>query len=754
MKKIIALILVLCMTAGMIVSVSAASPFAQRLNLVRIIRAMFDKDDNGYGIGELDDNILTVYVAPNGKKDADGTEKNPYATIEAARDAIREINKTGLNGINVVLEEGEYKIEQTIEFTAEDSGTEKCPITYIGDGEVILCGGVSFDHTAFSKGEGQLTQYFPEEAKDNIVILDLKDYGYTVEQVEKLLAKKTGSYQSNAPVIAVNGESMTLARYPNNEWISMEHGQFYDANGNPTQYTDNDRSIPKEQQAHTTRVEYGDDHFETVTSWHSYEDAFVEGRFTHLWVHDNSEIVEINYETDEITVPYSGAYIPNDGGLLYFYNIPEELDVPGEYIVDRDCILYYYPEENFETARFTLAVIDSNMIEIDSDYITFDNLILESGRNTAINGKIDNCTIQNCIIRDFLGSGINITDGYNNYIFSNELYSIARSGIEYNGGDRATLTKSNTTICNNYVHDYGYGGIIEYAIEYGGCGITICHNECCDSNTLAMDCSGPYNITEYNYIHDVGKFFSDGGAIGSGGNNNYGSIFRYNIIENTGTDEYPAVTQLGVQAFTVDCDANGLTIYSNIVNNITGSGVGISGGRDHDVHNNLFISCGFYAYSLDARDYVDIKNAGVPATSSVPDILLSDIWQEAFPALRGLHGNFDPENPLDPMFEGTPGGNRFVDNYGFYDRMNRLTNYIGHYTFLNYDDEIINASCEIFPINENNGNMKTYNSRRDGVIYYADALAEAEAAGCPIMTTEEFNKIGRFGIGVQSEYVK
>ena len=87
MKKIIALVLVLCMSFGMIVSVSAASPFIQRLNLARLIRSMFASDENDYGFGEVKDGILTVYVAKNGKKDADGTEKNPYATIEAARDA-------------------------------------------------------------------------------------------------------------------------------------------------------------------------------------------------------------------------------------------------------------------------------------------------------------------------------------------------------------------------------------------------------------------------------------------------------------------------------------------------------------------------------------------------------------------------------------------------------------------------------------------------------------------------------------------
>ncbi|MBP3378629.1 MAG: hypothetical protein J6L96_07755, partial [Clostridia bacterium] len=128
MKRIIAFILVLCMTAGMIISVSADSPFAKRLNLVRLIRTMFASDEDAPEFGELDDGKLIIYVATNGKKDADGTKKAPFATIEAARDAIRTMDKSRFDGIDVVVTKGAYSISETIVFTEEDSGTADCPI--------------------------------------------------------------------------------------------------------------------------------------------------------------------------------------------------------------------------------------------------------------------------------------------------------------------------------------------------------------------------------------------------------------------------------------------------------------------------------------------------------------------------------------------------------------------------------------------------------------------------------------------------
>ena len=110
MKRIIAFALALTMCLGMIVSVSAANPFTKKLALVKLIRAMFTKDENEYCIGELNDGVLTLYVSPKGKTGADGTEKSPYATIENARDAIRGIDKSTLNGIDVVIGSGTYHI--------------------------------------------------------------------------------------------------------------------------------------------------------------------------------------------------------------------------------------------------------------------------------------------------------------------------------------------------------------------------------------------------------------------------------------------------------------------------------------------------------------------------------------------------------------------------------------------------------------------------------------------------------------------
>ena len=63
------------------------------------------------------------HVAPNGNDADPGTEAKPFATLERARKAVRQINRGMKEDIVVVLRGGTYRIDQTIVFEPEDSGT-------------------------------------------------------------------------------------------------------------------------------------------------------------------------------------------------------------------------------------------------------------------------------------------------------------------------------------------------------------------------------------------------------------------------------------------------------------------------------------------------------------------------------------------------------------------------------------------------------------------------------------------------------
>jgi parallel beta-helix repeat protein len=82
------------------------------------------------------------YVSPNGndtwsgKREIPNTDRTdgPFATIQRARDAIRQIkrlhNGTLKKPVTVLLRDGSYFLPEPLTFTPEDSGKADCPITY------------------------------------------------------------------------------------------------------------------------------------------------------------------------------------------------------------------------------------------------------------------------------------------------------------------------------------------------------------------------------------------------------------------------------------------------------------------------------------------------------------------------------------------------------------------------------------------------------------------------------------------------
>ena len=107
------------------------------------------------GISAQDDirNTMEFYVSPDGSDSGRGTIDDPFATIAAARDAVREA-KDGFSGdITVYLREGRYYQASTLEFTSEDSGSDDCTITYKSyKGETaIIDGAVALDSGSFTK---------------------------------------------------------------------------------------------------------------------------------------------------------------------------------------------------------------------------------------------------------------------------------------------------------------------------------------------------------------------------------------------------------------------------------------------------------------------------------------------------------------------------------------------------------------------------------------------------------------------------
>ena len=94
-----------------------------------------------------------VYVDAAAAEGGDGSETAPFQTITAARDYLRAADKSAVSGgITVHVAPGEYHTDGGLTFTAEDSGTADCPITYVSDEAqgASIRSGVTLDNSAFT----------------------------------------------------------------------------------------------------------------------------------------------------------------------------------------------------------------------------------------------------------------------------------------------------------------------------------------------------------------------------------------------------------------------------------------------------------------------------------------------------------------------------------------------------------------------------------------------------------------------------
>lgn len=290
------------------------------------------------------------YVAPNGNDQNIGTSlQAPFQTLTRAQQAVRDLKAAGTltEQVTIYIKGGTYSITEPLLLTDEDSGNERCPITYTAlPGEkVLLSGGERINGWKRYKGDIWVT---------------------TLPEVQE------GKWWFRQ--LYVNGELRGRARTPN-------QGVF--------------------EVAATT---------DTTTSMRSYQvpsDSFIyrEGDLDPKWKHpENGEAIIYHYWTDShlpiqsidgkkncITFGYSSGKVFRDGfhGDLARYvveNILETLDQPGEWVLERSTGRLYYmpmPGEDLTTAE-VIAPKTEKLIQFKGnpregkfvEYVNFHNLAM------------------------------------------------------------------------------------------------------------------------------------------------------------------------------------------------------------------------------------------------------------------------------------------------------------------------------------------------------------------------------------------
>jgi len=688
-------------------------------------------------IGTTDElGCVTVIVSQEGNDEtADGTEALPYATVQAAMNDIAQIDHSIIGSVAVIVKSGTYSVTSPITVDPAPEQDKTAKIVILGEGDVTVTGGVTLTSSDFSPATGDAAQYFPEA--DKIVMIDLKNYGFTAEQINALISG--GNYFKTVPALYSNGVLQTLSRYPNEGFVSVT--EIYDS-------PETDLSKVKLPEGETTAksIFFGEEHLDRMNTWHSTDTVFVGGHLTGLYIQDDTKIAEKSDSTPKMVLEHT-VEAPKKGGVFYFYNIPEELDAPGEYYVDENAVLYYYPTEEFETAALTLPVSDGLFV-LNTD-ARVENITLTSSRGTAVTAT-DAAEVWDCEINQIGGDWAIYFDGGFTDIKGNNIHNCRGGGIYVDAGDLEKLyTAAVSTVYNNHIHDYGK---VIYphapAISANGVKVTVAHNEINDSFSKAISFTGAYQVIEYNKISNVLTASDNVGAVETTGLINIDNIVRYNHIANVGAAGYyyelPDYSYYGSAGILSNYSGSYYEVYGNVIDTINGDGIHMDG-RYVNVHNNLLIGCANWYVMDTAHEYsLYFKNGETDGIYEFEDFIFSPVWKEANPDLASLIFDLNQTTKDDPRAWAVPLGNMIDRNWVYYDRYVRYFDNWGTAPY-SIEDTVHRFSGDTIDVasdSRDNGNNTSYNSRRNKVVI-EELLATEKVAEFVDMDWERFQTIGR-----------
>ena len=550
---------------------------------------------------------VDLYVSPAGDDawsgrhpdpTGDGSD-GPFATLEAARDALRERRRSGAaGGATVWLRGWSYQRESTFELGAGDGGSEDAPVVYraFPGEEVRLIGGRTvsgFRPIAGSGATAEAWQRLSTAARPHVLVADLRaqgisDYG-TLEPVGFGRGRRPTSLE-----VFHRDRRMTLARWPDHSFVNVARVDVPGRSGTDDVPWDASSDEPNRS------FEYFGDR---PRGWREPAEALVHGYWTYDWADSYQRIESIDLDARLITTDQPGAYGYTTGQRYYYLNVLEELDSPGEWYLDRQAgLLYFWPpgDPSPPEVSVTVSLLAEPVIALrGASHVRFRGITVEScrGDGISISGG-QSVTVCCCEVRNAGEYGIRVEDGRGHRIERCRIHHTGAGGVSLAGGDRRTLSPGGHVVENCDIHHFSRLQLTYTpAVDLHGVGHRVAHNHLHDGPHTAVLLTGNDHVVELNEIDHVCTQTGDAGAFYMGRDwTERGNVVRHNFFHDLGIFGYG---RHGVRAVYLDDCASGTTIYGNVFLRCTRA-VLIGGGRDNRVQNNLFVHCE-PAVQLDGR---------------------------------------------------------------------------------------------------------------------------------------------------------
>jgi hypothetical protein len=533
-----------------------------------------------------------IFVSTDGNDDNDGSEDAPLATIDAARLKVRELAGGTLAPITVFLRKGEYFLDKPVIFDASDSGSEYAPVTYKAyeNEEVKIYGGIRIDPSLVTKAADQeiVNRVIDKNAASKLMQIDLSS---VVEIIPDIYAyKHTENDSKKAMEVYIGGKALDRSRWPNNVT-----GSAYLRTTSATKLENGN-----------TVIGYGSEAAKRTKLWSekAAKDLYIFGFLAWDWTNEDYDASLIDFEKNTITLTgglnsYYDSIVKDT--RFYFFNLPEEIDVPGESYIDREKrIVYFYPHENSDYNDIFLSTVTGSLFDFtDTKNIVIEGLTFAYTRGNAVRASgTDNFTMKNCTICHTSDNGASLS-GSRITVSGCHIYDTARGGLSISGGDRKNLISGESIVENCEIHAINRAqATYNPGITASSFGMVIRNNKLYDCVHEMIAVSSNDIVIEYNEFFDCVLESADMGAIYFGRNPSLmGTVIRYNYFHDIG-NPYGGI---GQQSIFIDDGNNGAEIYGNVFwrGTVDSAAIKTHGAQFSNMRNNIFIDMPSSYYNAD-----------------------------------------------------------------------------------------------------------------------------------------------------------
>ena len=553
-------------------------------------------------------NGIHIFVSLSGDDSGSGAIDKPFRSLERARDEAEILMNQSSEPITINIREGEYILENQIYLGHSNSGTPSAPITwqaYNGE-KVQLFGGVKItpDQIIPVTDPAMLSRVTDEQAASKLLSINISDYFKPIPP--PMIEGTPGDVTIKQPILVINGKSLTPARWPNNEkdtaYFQATDMKILgaDHNTSPFQFSFNGAASK-------------------LASWsqESLKDLYIQGFPTYDWANAVLKVASVHAGNGTVTSTSGYWAEPVDGARFSFFNLPEEIDMPGESYIDREKgIVYFYPPCDMTNADVYLPVLEQPIFYLyQAEYVQFRGLEMGYTHDPAFfANEVKGIIVDGCTITHTANTGL-IMDTAEDCIVRNcHIYDTESGGIAIWGANWDSSLESNGNIIeNNRIHTnfrtYRWSGL---SILVHDSGVTIQNNKIYDAPVGLLGGSFPNSVIQYNDLSDAVHDLGDAGAIYYGGSPTQAGVeIRNNYFHDIGN----VYNSYGQQSIFCDEGTAVAHIYGNIFYNGSnqtpehGAAIKTNGGQYGLVENNIIvnspIAASFEPWSIDFDETVN-----------------------------------------------------------------------------------------------------------------------------------------------------